>query len=236
MLIVNKKADTLSDSEILALQNLSTTALADGMSEAGIRTAQVLPAPIKAVTKRTDLLGVAYTVKAYNGNSFPVHAAIYDGKPGYVLVIDTNNYEEGPYLGDLMAVTAEYMELSGIVLNGLVRDAVAIKDMNFPIFCKGFLPTKPSKENTGEINSTINMEGVQIYPGDVIRGDADGVIVIPRNSLARVISLAVAKEQKDLKRKADIEAFFKDNQGNRKKLDITSIMLQSVAKMLTNNK
>ena len=232
MLIRNKKADELSESEMLALQKLSTTALADGLSEAGISTIQVLPEQIKAVTNRTDLLGVAYTVKAYNGNSFPVHTAIYDGKPGYVLIIDTNNYEKGPYLGDLMALTAEYMDISGIILNGLVRDANAIKSMNIPIFCKGFLPTKPSKENTGEINTPINIGGVQIYPGDVIRGDADGVIVIPRKSLTRVISLAEAKEQKDLKRKADIEAFFKENKGNMKNYNITSIMLPSVAKMI----
>ena len=135
-------------------------------------------------------------------------------------------------MGELMINTAKYMGINGLLIDGYVRDAELVEQMDYPVFCKGFIPRQPGKADQGEINGRVNCAGIVINPGDVVMGDADGVVVIPRADLAAVLDAAEAKDELDNSRREQIETFFCDNIGNRQGKDIKQIMSKDVRELL----
>lgn len=224
---VNECAAPINKVQRERLQQLSSAALCDGMQALGIEPG-CMHAAVKCVTAAERVLGTAYTVRATNGNSFPVHYAIYTARPDYVLVVDTDSYEQAPYLGELMALNAMNIGLSGLVIDGYVRDAVELSKMDYPIFCRGFIPRKPGKERCGGVNIQINCAGVRVCPGDVIFGDADGVVVIPRAQLDEIIDAAEQKNAIDEQRKLEILEFFEGNFANQSGKDIREIIPKDI--------
>lgn len=228
---VNKFVETISDVQRERLSKLSSSTLCDAMQALEIESGY-MHADIKCVTASEGLIGTAYTAHAVNGNSFPVHYAIYTARPGYVLVVDTDSYEQGPYLGELMALNAMNMGLNGLVIDGYVRDAAELSKMHYPIFCRGFIPRKPSKECSGGINTEINCGGARVHPGDVIFGDIDGVVVVPRAHLEEILSVAEQKNIVDEQRKREIIKFFAGNFANRLEKDIREIIPRDIQELM----
>lgn len=236
MLKINKLQKTLTNKEMARLEQLSTPPVCDAMAALGIKKRFFMHASIKPLTCCKKIVGVAYTVRATEGNSFPVHYAIYQGQPGYVLIVDTNGFEDGPYMGELMVATAQKIGLTGIVVDGYVRDAELIQAMNYPVFGKGFIPNQPDKKQVGEINGCITCAGVEVNPGDIILGDLDGLVVIPRELLNTILDAAEQKDTLDLSRRAKIEEFFKDNLNNMYNKDISVLMSKDVLNLSVNMK
>lgn len=228
MLNIGKFAELLSEEQLCRLKKLNTALVCDGMDELGINAGGCLPANIKPINQNVQMVGTAYTVCATLGNSLPVHYAIYNAKAGYVLIVDTKSYEHGPYLGELMAVNAKNMGLNGLIIDGYVRDANELKKFDYPIFCKGFMPKKPSKENNGDINGIVDFAGVKVKAGDAIIADEDGVVIIPRDHLDKVLGIAEEKAAKDDFRKQQIEGFFQENFCNIKGKDICTIIPKNI--------
>lgn len=231
MLKINKMQPPLTPTELNRLEKLSTPPVCDAMAALGIEKRFFMKAAVKPLTNCKKVIGVAYTVLATDGNSFPVHYAVYQGQPGYVLVVDTNEFEDGPYMGELMVSTAQHMGISGIIVDGYVRDAELISAMDYPIFARGFIPNQPGKEQLGEINGTITCAGVEVNAGDVILGDLDGVVVIPRDRLTEVLAAAENKEAVDLARRDAIEQFFDGNAGNIACKDVKELMSKEVLRL-----
>lgn len=88
-------------------------------------------------------------------------------------------------------------KVSGIVIDGLVRDRRSIAKLDFPVFSVGSTPRGPTREGPGEINIPIIWGGVGVNPGDIIVGDADGVVVIPKAAVENVTPKAIHAQQKD---------------------------------------
>jgi 4-hydroxy-4-methyl-2-oxoglutarate aldolase len=89
------------------------------------------------------------------------------------------------------------------VVDGVIRDVLAIKQLNFPVFCRGTTTAASGKYGAGELNVAISCGGVAIQPGDLIMGDADGVVVVPQASAAAIIKRAAEKLAKDEARAAE---------------------------------
>lgn len=228
MLKVGDMGEPLSHDILTGLSRLSTAEICDGMSEFNITRCGSMDAGIKPVSKNKHFVGVAYTVKAADGNTFPVQYAVYNSKPGYVLLVDTCGYRDGPYLGEIMATVAKNMGLVAVVIDGFVRDSEAIVQMDYAVFCKGFIPSKPSKCNQGEINTTISCGGIEVAPGDILVGDCDGVVAIPMDKLNEVLLASERKQLADSERKRKVYEFFLDNRFNQKGRDIRLIMPEEV--------
>jgi len=228
MLKIEQFGNILTHEQMECLKKFSTAEICDGLSEFNVVRGGCMNASISPIGKNVCFAGVAYTVKAEDGNSLPVQYAIYNGSPGYVLVIDTGLYQDGPYLGELMALTAKKIGIEAIVIDGFVRDAEAIAQMGYPIFCKGFMPRKPSKTDIGEINQNIFCGGINVSAGDVIIGDKDGIVVIPRKILNDVLTISKKKCRIDHERKENINKFFDNNIFNHKKRNIETIMSNDV--------
>lgn len=191
----------LSDEVIERVKKLNTTLLSDAMGRTG-----GMDYKIKPVSSKMVVVGTAITVKVRAGDNLFLHQAINNGKQGYVLVVDGQGHTASAYIGELMAEAAKVKGLEGIIIDGLVRDHNALIELNFPVFSKGFSPNGPYKDGPGEMNIPISCGGVAIAPGDLIVGDADGVINIPRDMVEKVLELAEKKLVYEEERKLEIRS------------------------------
>ena len=186
---------------------LSTAAICDGMKDLGIERDGCMDGAIMPVDESMRMIGTAATVETSVGDNFPIHVAIYQCQPGYVLVIDGKAYEERAYLGDLMGGSAKAVGIEGIVVDGFVRDRVGLKEIGLPIFSRGFMQRTPDKIGPGTINMPIRCGGVSVNPGDLVIGDYDGVTVIPRDQIEAVLTAAEAKEAYEEQRRLSIAEY-----------------------------
>ena len=126
-----------------------------------------------------------------------LHKAIYQAEPGDVLVVKVSGLHEAGYWGEIMTHAAMHCKIAGLVIEGCVRDASIIEQMRFPVFSRGVCIRGTAKRGGGAINQMIAIGTVRIHPGDLVVGDRDGVVVIPRLELAGVLARAEQREQKE---------------------------------------
>lgn len=199
---------------------LSAAQLCDGMKNLGIIRNGCMDASMMPVDSSMRVVGTACTVSTEEGDNLPIHVAIYQSKPGYVLVVDGKNYSERAYMGDLMVGAAKAVGLNGVVVDGYVRDREGLKQLGLPVFCKGFMQCSPAKKGPGKINIPINCAGISVRPGDLIVGDYDGITVVPRKYINEVLENAEQKAKYEKKREEVIEEYTECINAGTKALDI----------------
>lgn len=122
-------------------------------------------------------------------------------KPGDIIVIDGAGYTDRALVGGMMLAYAEMRHLGGFVVNGAVRDMDDIRASSLPVFAKAVTPLGPYREGPGEINVPVVCGGQVVMPGDILVGDADGVVVIPRKDACELLEAArknLAGEQEEI--------------------------------------
>jgi regulator of RNase E activity RraA len=179
------------------------------MKGMGIQMDGCMEASIMPVNPDLIMIGTAMTVKTSDGDNFPIHVAAYQARPGYVMVIDGGDYAKGPYFGDLIMSAAQAVGVEGMVVNGYVRDRTGCLKLKFPVYAKGLMQRGVSKKNPGEINTPIECGGVKVNPGDLVIGDADGVTVVPREHIEKVLVAAEEKFAYEKEREKAIAAYKK---------------------------
>jgi regulator of RNase E activity RraA len=122
-----------------------------------------------------------------------IHAALALAKPGDVIVVDGKGDLSCALTGALMAAHAQKVGIAGFVIDGAVRDTEDCARGSFPIFAAGANPNGPLKSSGGRINWPVSLAGTSVNPGDLIVGDADGVVVVPRETAAAIVGAAQAK-------------------------------------------
>ena len=145
------------------------------------------------------LCGPAVTVRVRPGDNLMIHKAMLMAEPGDVLVVDGGGILSQALAGGLMRTTAIAQKLGGFVLDGAVRDLVEWAEGGMPMFAKGHTHRGPSKDGPGEVNVPIACAGLAVGPGDLVLGDADGVIAIPADdveALLPAVRAHLAKEEK----------------------------------------
>jgi 4-hydroxy-4-methyl-2-oxoglutarate aldolase len=160
---------------------------------------------IAALQPRMKLAGPAFTVEVRPGDNLMIHAAMSLAQPGDVLVIDGKGDQTAALMGEIMMTACKQLGLAGAVIDGAVRDCLALDELNFPVFCVGTNPNGPTKQVAGRIGHAISVGGVTVHPGDFIIGDADGVVAIEREKLASLLPLAAHKVEAETKRIAQIK-------------------------------
>ncbi len=145
---------------------------------------------IKPVTPRTlRLLGPACTVKVFPGDNLMVHKSLDLANPGDILVIDASRSMMTAVLGDLVSTKARHRGIAGVVVDGLVRDVDGILALgDLPVFARGTTPLGPLHRGPGEVNYPVSVGGIVVNPGDIIVGDADGVVVVPQASAESMLA------------------------------------------------
>ncbi len=159
---------------------------------------------IKPVAEGMRVVGPAVTVKLHPGDNLMAHIGIDAARPGDVLVIDNRGNEDfGPF-GELMSRAAQAKGIAGLVIDGMIRDIASLRKLGFPVFARGASPNGTNKVGPGEVNSPITCGGVPVNPGDLVIGDDDGVVVVPRESLPEVIEAVKKKIASEEARRKEI--------------------------------
>ncbi|MFJ3045442.1 RraA family protein [Herbaspirillum chlorophenolicum] len=150
------------------------------------------------------IAGPAVTVEVRPGDNLMIHAAMAIAKPGDVLVIDGKGDETCALMGEIMVSQCKAMGLAGIVIFGSVRDTEALRDIGFPVYAVGANPNGPTKNIAGRVNWPVSVGGTSVQPGDLIVGDADGVVVVEREKAPTLLAAAARKVQDETKRLTEI--------------------------------
>ena len=156
--------------------------------------------PIYAAAR---VAGSAVTVLCGPGDNLMIHAAIAVVQPGDVLVVTTFSESTDGMFGELLAQSCLAHGVAGLVIDAGVRDTTELTALGFPVWSKAVSAQGTSKTIAGSVNVPIVCAGASISPGDVIVGDADGVVVVPRDSAAAVVAAVdqrLAKEDRTRER------------------------------------
>jgi regulator of RNase E activity RraA len=144
------------------------------------------------------LVGPACTVKVYPGDNLMVHKSLDIAEPGDVIVIDTGGSSMGAVLGDLVSTKARHRGVAGFVVDGLIRDLSGIRGLgDFPVFARGVTPIGPLHRGPGEINHPVAAGGIVVHPGDLIVGDVNGIVVVPREIASDLLDRLTAQKRNE---------------------------------------
>ncbi len=170
--------------------------LSDALGQLGLKF-QTMHSRIRPVFTPIRLTGPAYTVQCYPGATWAVEEAIENARPGDVLVVNGQNFDGAVLMGELMSGRAARRGLAGAVIDGAVRDTVALRKARWPMFASHITPRAGTFDKLGQQQVVITCGEVVVHPGDFIVGDDDGVVVIPAKRRHEVIDRARAIEKKE---------------------------------------
>ena len=160
-----------------------TSHLADAMDGRGALDYRIKPVdPANA-----SFVGPAMTAFAYPADVLAVFAALSEVQPGDVIVCANDEFTKTAVIGDLAAGMMKNAGVAAFVTDGLARDKAGLIAAGLPLFCRGIQPNSPAMNGPGIVGAPITLGDVHVNPGDVIVGDADGVVVVPADRLEVVL-------------------------------------------------
>lgn len=159
---------------------------------------------VKPLDSGWKMVGTALTVKIRPRDNLIVYKALEIAQPGDVLVIATDHHTATATWGDLTSMIGQEKKLGGMVTDGVIRDITGNLEVGFPVFATGVTPNSPWKDGPGEINFPVTCGGITVFPGDIIIGDADGVIVVPQADAEYVASKLPGIREKEEKTERNI--------------------------------
>jgi 4-hydroxy-4-methyl-2-oxoglutarate aldolase len=116
-------------------------------------------------------------------------------EPGDVIVLAAGGLEERACFGDMTATCWKSKGIEGVVIDGAARDVARLRSLAFPVFARGITPRNfhyPAGLDHGAVNVPVVCAGVLVEPGDLVLGDDDGVVVVPRRIAAQIVAAASA--------------------------------------------
>ena len=154
-------------------------------------------ASIRPLADHFKIAGRALTVRLPDGENGAVLEAISKAQKGDILVIDAKGNTNRAVAGDFVMQLAQGVGVQGFVVDGVIRDLAAARDINFPVFSLGTTVAAGNKNGGGAVGVPVAVGGVVVQSGDYVIGDIDGVIIVPQADIERVIEAAEQKVQKD---------------------------------------
>lgn len=151
---------------------------------------------IRPVWKGAAIAGPAYPLRCAPADNLAIHIAVDAVPPGHVLVVDAFGYVAG-YWGEVLAVAAQARGITGLIIDGGVRDIDALERRKFPAFARGIGMRGTVKFHAPSVGEPIVIAGVAIAPGDLVVADTDGALAIPQAHVARTLESARKRTDKE---------------------------------------
>ena len=159
---------------------------------------------LRAFHRGGTLVGTALTVRTRSGDNLAIHQALNLVRPGDVVVVDGGGDVSRALVGEIMKAIAESKGAAGFVIDGAIRDAAAFAASDFPCFARAAIHRGPYKTGPGAINVPVSIGGWVIAPGDIVVGDADGVVAFPQSLAPGLLEAVRAQEAREAAIMADI--------------------------------
>lgn len=161
---------------------------------------------LRPLHKGGKLVGNALTVRVRPGDNLMVHKAIDIASRRDVIVVDAGGDLSQAIIGEMMMRHAQKRGVAGFVINGAVRDLSTISADDFPVYAAGVTHRGPYKTGPGEINVGVSVAGMVVNPGDIVLGDADGVVAVPLDDAEAILERAAALRQAEERKMREILA------------------------------
>ena len=183
------------------------------LGEAGVATVHeaqgrtgLLRPYMRPVYASARVAGSAVTVFCGAGDNLMIHAAIAVVQPGDVLIVSTLEESTHGMFGELLAESCRAHGVVGLMIDAGVRDITEITALGFPVWSRAVSAQGTSKTIAGSVNVPIVCAGASVAPGDVIVGDADGVVVVPRERVGAVVTGVDERLAKEERTRARLKA------------------------------
>jgi 4-hydroxy-4-methyl-2-oxoglutarate aldolase len=214
LLTIRRNFPRPTAADLAAFANSPTGHLVDSMNGRG-----ALAYKIKPVSEATVFCGVALTCEAGPADCLATFGTLDVLRPGDVVVVKADSFTETAVIGDLLLGMMKNNGAAAFVTDGLVRDTPGIRAVGIPCFAAGVTPNSPAKNGPGTVGLPIVVGGVAVDSGDIVVGDVDGVVIVPRLRIAETLKhLATVR-----KLEAGLEAKVK---AGLKKSDIVDSILK----------
>src|SRR5258708_12782436 len=161
---------------------------------------------IAAISPTQRMAGPAFTIEVRPGDNLMIHAALSMAKAGDILVVDGKGDRTCALMGSIMINACKKMNFGGVVLDAAVRDIEELRELGFPVYAVGTNPNGPTKFVPGRINWPISCGGISLNPGDLIVGDAAGLVVCEREKAVSLLEAAAHNAPHERAGIADIVA------------------------------
>jgi 4-hydroxy-4-methyl-2-oxoglutarate aldolase len=178
------------DANVARAAKLDTASLSDAMDKLGVvgqcyRIGPRVPSFRLAGRAFTVLYGPAATPPGTVGDF------IDDVPPGHVIVLDNGGRDNATVWGDILTEVAHRRGIAGTVIDGICRDVALCTELGYPVYSRGhWMRTGKDRVQVEATNVTVNIGDARVSPGDIMRGDADGVVVLPREHEDRILETA----------------------------------------------
>ena len=152
---------------------------------------------VKPVWPGARVAAPAYPIRCSPGDNLGLHVAVTRAPAGSVLVADMGGARDFGYWGEVLTTGAEARDITGLVIDGCVRDGDALAGHGFPVFATGLALTGATKEQPGSVARPVTVGDVAVETGDWVVGDVDGVVVIPGAAFDDVLAAGRARAAKE---------------------------------------
>jgi 4-hydroxy-4-methyl-2-oxoglutarate aldolase len=200
--------------------------------EAMDRTGSLGP-DLRPIQQDLTIAGSAVTVLCWPGDNLMIHAAVEQCREGDVLVVATAAPCTHGMFGELLATSLRTRGVAGLVIDAGVRDTAALRAMGFGVWSRHVSAQGTVKSTAGQVNLPVVIAGQRVEAGDVVVADDDGVVRVPRRSIAETVAASAARVEKEAAARADFERgqLGLDRYGLREVLDRLGVVYRDHAEL-----
>lgn len=184
------KFERAKSDDVAALSRFGSATIHEAQGRLG-----ALSSRIKPIDREMSLCGPAYTVECAPRDNLMLQLAIHFANPGDVIVVSAGAYEEAGSFGDVLGNACVAKGIAGVVTDTGVRDTAELIKLGLPVFSLSVCIKGTVKETLGQLGGSVIVGGQEIRSGDVIRGDADGLVMVRREDAAEVAQKSAAREE-----------------------------------------
>lgn len=221
MIHVRTKFDRPAQDSVAALARFSAATIHEAQGRKG-----ALSHRLKPVDPSMSFCGPAVTVQAQAGDNLMVQVAISYAEPGDVVIVAGGEFAQAGSFGDVLATACQSKGLAAFVTDSGVRDSADLRAMGFPVFSGSICMEGTVKETLGPVNYPISVGGQIVRPGDILRGDADGIVLVDPVEADAVVGLCQQREDHETQLRAQHRA------GGRSVIDLHGLTEKLKAKGL----